>query len=106
MEQRGISVDRHLVAAFRELAARRRSRKKFMVWIGERINIGWARPSSSATYCSAAWVRSGGTKTKTGQWSTSCTVEDLAAEGHELPRKIVDWRQLNTKLKSTDAPLG
>jgi DNA polymerase-1 len=27
-------------------------------------------------------------------------LEDLAAEGHELPRKIVDWRQL-TKLKST-----
>ena len=43
----------------------------------------------------------GGAKTKTGQWSTSAQVlEDLAAEGHELPRKIVDWRQL-TKLKST-----
>src|SRR5690606_40028049 len=27
-------------------------------------------------------------------------LEDLAAEGHELPRKIVDWRQI-TKLKST-----
>ena len=27
-------------------------------------------------------------------------LEELAAEGHELPRKIVDWRQL-TKLKST-----
>ncbi|TIP31608.1 MAG: hypothetical protein E5X77_44420, partial [Mesorhizobium sp.] len=39
--------------------------------------------------------------TKTGQWSTSAQLlEDLAAEGHELPRKIVDWRQL-TKLKST-----
>ncbi|TIU62889.1 MAG: DNA polymerase I, partial [Mesorhizobium sp.] len=34
-------------------------------------------------------------------WSTSAQLlEDLAAEGHELPRKIVDWRQL-TKLKST-----
>lgn len=43
----------------------------------------------------------GGSKTKTGQWSTSAQVlEDLAAEGAELPRKIVDWRQL-TKLKST-----
>jgi len=43
----------------------------------------------------------GGSKTKTGQWSTSAQLlEDLAAEGHELPRKIVDWRQL-TKLKST-----
>ena len=43
----------------------------------------------------------GGAKTKTGQWSTTAQVlEELAAEGHELPRKIVDWRQL-TKLKST-----
>src|SRR5690606_1662589 len=43
----------------------------------------------------------GGSKTKTGQWATSAQIlEDLAAEGHELPRKIVDWRQL-TKLKST-----
>src|SRR5690606_36835830 len=43
----------------------------------------------------------GASKTKTGQWSTSAQVlEDLAAAGHPLPRKIVDWRQL-TKLKST-----
>ena len=27
-------------------------------------------------------------------------LEDLAAEGHDLPRRIVDWRQLS-KLKST-----
>ncbi|MGI9356269.1 MAG: DNA polymerase, partial [Rhizobiaceae bacterium] len=43
----------------------------------------------------------GAKKTATGQHSTSAQVlEDLAAEGHELPRKIVFWRQL-TKLKST-----
>ena len=43
----------------------------------------------------------GGAKPRTGQWSTTAQIlEELAAEGHELPRKIVDWRQL-TKLKST-----
>ncbi len=43
----------------------------------------------------------GGKKTKTGAWSTSASVlDDLAAEGHELPARIVDWRQLS-KLKST-----
>ena len=43
----------------------------------------------------------GGKKTKTGAWSTSASVlDDLAAEGHELPRKVVEWRQLS-KLKST-----
>ncbi|MGE3145452.1 MAG: DNA polymerase, partial [Pseudorhodoplanes sp.] len=43
----------------------------------------------------------GGTKTKTGAWSTSASVlEDLAEQGHALPQKILDWRQVS-KLRST-----
>jgi DNA polymerase-1 len=43
----------------------------------------------------------GGTKTKTGAWSTGArTLDDLAEQGHELPRKILDWRQV-AKLRST-----
>ena len=43
----------------------------------------------------------GGTKTKTGQWSTGAReLEDLAEQGHALPRKILDWRQVS-KLRST-----
>ena len=43
----------------------------------------------------------GGTKTKTGAWSTGADVlEDLALKGVPLARTIVDWRQLN-KLRST-----
>src|ERR1043166_2899146 len=43
----------------------------------------------------------GGTKTKTGQWSTTASVlEDLAEQGHELPQKILEWRQV-TQLKAT-----
>ncbi|MBL8559111.1 MAG: DNA polymerase I [Hyphomonadaceae bacterium] len=43
----------------------------------------------------------GGTKTKTGAWSTDASVlEDLAAAGHALPRVLLDWRQLQ-KLRST-----
>ncbi|HKY87194.1 MAG TPA: DNA polymerase, partial [Pseudorhodoplanes sp.] len=43
----------------------------------------------------------GGTKTKTGAWSTSASIlEDLAEQGHELPQKILDWRQVS-KLRST-----
>src|SRR5207247_1427769 len=43
----------------------------------------------------------GGTKTKTGAWSTGArALEDLAEAGHELPRKILDWRQVS-KLRST-----
>ena len=43
----------------------------------------------------------GGTKTKTGAWSTSAQMlDELAEQGHELPQKILDWRQVS-KLKST-----
>ncbi|HEY3798143.1 MAG TPA: DNA polymerase I [Caulobacteraceae bacterium] len=43
----------------------------------------------------------GGKKTATGVWSTDASVLDqLAAEGHALPRTILDWRQLS-KLKGT-----
>jgi DNA polymerase-1 len=45
----------------------------------------------------------GGKKGKTGAYSTGADVlEELAAEGHELPRVVLDWRQL-AKLKSTYA---
>ncbi len=40
-------------------------------------------------------------KTKTGAYATGADVlEDLAAEGHELPRVLLAWRQLS-KLKGT-----
>ena len=43
----------------------------------------------------------GGTKTKTGQWSTGAkALEDLAEQGHKLPQAILDWRQVS-KLRST-----
>ena len=43
----------------------------------------------------------GGKKTKTGAWGTGADVlETLAAQGHDLPARVLDWRQLS-KLKST-----
>jgi DNA polymerase-1 len=43
----------------------------------------------------------GGRKTKTGAWSTdSDALEEVAAQGHALPRVVLDWRQLQ-KLRST-----
>ena len=45
----------------------------------------------------------GGSKTKTGAWSTSADVlEELAEQGHDIVEKILDWRGLS-KLKSTYA---
>src|SRR6185312_7768321 len=43
----------------------------------------------------------GGSKTKTGQWSTGArALEELAEQGHKLPQVILDWRQVS-KLRST-----
>src|SRR5690606_39134279 len=42
-----------------------------------------------------------GKRTKTGAYGTGADVlEELAAQGHELPARVLDWRQLS-KLKST-----
>ena len=43
----------------------------------------------------------GGSKTKTGDWSTAADVlDDLAGQGHDIIDKVQEWRQLS-KLKST-----
>ncbi|HKY94538.1 MAG TPA: DNA polymerase I, partial [Kiloniellales bacterium] len=43
----------------------------------------------------------GETRTKTGAHATGAEIlEELAAQGHELPQLVLDWRQL-TKLKNT-----
>ena len=50
----------------------------------------------------------GGKKGKTGAYATGADILDgLAAQGHELPSRVLEWRQLS-KLKSTytDALLG
>ena len=57
--------------------------------------------SSSATFCSARWACPAAPRPKPGQWSTGAReLEDLAEQGHALPRKILDWRQVS-KLRST-----
>jgi DNA polymerase-1 len=108
MEERGIAIDRQILSRlsgeFAQVAAR--LEEEIYVAAGERFNPG--SPKQLGDILFGKMSLPGGKKTATGQWSTSADVlEDLAAEGHELPRKIVDWRQL-TKLKSnyTDALPG
>jgi len=101
MEQRGISVDRQILSRLSGELAQGAARLEDEIYslAGERLNIG--SPKQLGDILFGKMGLPGGSKTKTGQWSTSAQVlEELAAEGHELPRKIVDWRQL-TKLKST-----
>jgi len=101
MEARGISVDRQILSRlsgeFGQKAAGLEDEIQELA--GEKFTIG--SPKQLGDILFGKMGLPGGTKTKSGQWSTTAQVlEDLAAEGHELPRRIVDWRQL-TKLKST-----
>ncbi len=101
MEQRGITVDRQILSRLSgELAQAAASLEAEIYELaGERFNIG--SPKQLGEILFGKLGLPGAKKTATGQHSTSAQIlEDLAAEGHELPRKIVFWRQL-TKLKST-----
>jgi len=101
MEERGITVDRQILSRLSgELAQGAAAHEQDIYALaGETFNIG--SPKQLGDILFGRMGLAGGSKTKIGQWSTSAQVlEDLAAEGHPLPRKIVDWRQL-TKLKST-----
>ncbi|MBO6638689.1 MAG: DNA polymerase I [Roseitalea sp.] len=101
MERRGISVDRQILSRLSGEFAQKAAGIESDIYdlAGESFNIG--SPKQLGEILFGKMSLPGGSRTKTGQWSTSAQVlEDLAAEGHELPRRIVEWRQL-TKLKST-----
>ncbi|RJL12786.1 DNA polymerase I [Paracoccus siganidrum] len=66
---------------------------------GERFNVGSPKQLGEILFDKMGLA--GGKQGKTGAFSTSADVlEDLAAEGHDLPARILDWRQV-AKLKST-----
>ncbi len=101
MERRGILVDRQVLSRlsgeFAQKAARLEAEIEELV--GEPFNVG--SPKQLGDILFGKMGLEGGTKTKTGAWSTSASVlEDLAEAGHALPRLILDWRGV-TKLKST-----
>ncbi|ASP35237.1 DNA polymerase I [Labrenzia sp. VG12] len=101
MEKRGISVDRQMLSRLSGDFAQGMAAHESEIYelAGENFNIG--SPKQLGDILFGKMGLPGGKKTKTGAWSTSAQVlEDLAAEGHELPSKIVAWRQLS-KLKST-----
>ena len=101
MEQRGISIDRQILSRLSGELAQGAAALEDEIYAlaGERFTIGSPKQLGDILFGKLGLPR--GSKTRTGQWSTSAQVlEELAAEGYELPRKIVDWRQL-TKLKST-----
>ena len=103
MERRGISIDREVLSRLSgEFAQKAAALEHEAQAIAEEpFNLG--SPKQLGDILFGKFKLPGAKKTKTGAWSTSASVlDDLAEEGHPLPVKILEWRQL-TKLKSTYA---
>jgi DNA polymerase I len=101
MERRGISIDRQVLSRlsgeFAQTAARVEAELQEIA--GEPINVG--SPKQIGDILFGKMGITGGSKTKTGAWSTSAQIlDELAEQGHEFPKKILEWRQVS-KLKST-----
>ncbi|MCB1540903.1 MAG: DNA polymerase I [Rhodoblastus sp.] len=101
MEQRGIAIDRQILSRLSGEFAQDMARLEAETYelAGEKFNIG--SPKQIGDILFGKMGLPGAKKTATGAWSTAAGVlDDLAEEGHELPQRILDWRQLS-KLKST-----
>jgi len=66
---------------------------------GENFNIG--SPKQLGDILFGKMGLEGGRKTKTGAWSTDVdALEEVAAQGHEIAKKVLEWRGL-AKLRGT-----
>ncbi|MGB8313216.1 MAG: DNA polymerase I [Aestuariivirga sp.] len=101
MEHEGILVDRAVLAKLSNEFANGQGKIEAQIHelAGERFNIG--SPKQLGDILFGKMGIPGGRKTATGAWSTDADMlEDLATQGIELARRVVDWRQL-AKLRST-----
>jgi DNA polymerase-1 len=92
MERNGIKVDLEALSRLSEdfaqrMAAYEDEAKKLA---GRDFNVG--SPKQIGEILFDEMKLEGGSKTKTGAWSTDASVlEDLAAGGHALTRVLLDW---------------
>ncbi|HEY6983297.1 DNA polymerase I [Reyranella sp.] len=101
MEQAGVKVD---ASALRKLSADFEKRlieleREIHKIAGREFNVG--SPKQLGEILFDEQKLPGGRRSKTGAWSTDASIlEELAAQGHALPVKILEHRQI-AKLKGT-----
>lgn len=101
MERHGIRVDRERLAGLSAEFATQigRLEREIFDLCGQEFTIGSPKQLGEVLFDKLGFK--GGKKGKTGQYSTDQSVlEGLAADGSDVPRKVLDWRQLS-KLRST-----
>ncbi|WP_416897225.1 MAG: DNA polymerase I [Minwuia sp.] len=101
MEQAGVKVDADILREMSNDFATRAEKLETEIHklAGEEFKVGSPKQLGEILFDKLGLE--GGKKGKTGAYATGADIlEDLAAQGHELPRRVLDWRQL-TKLKST-----
>jgi len=100
MERYGIKVDRDTLSRMSNAFAQKMAGLEAEIheFAGRPFNVG--SPAQVGEILFDEMGLEGGKKGKNGKYATGADVlEDLATE-HELPRRVLDWRQLS-KLKST-----
>ena len=103
MERHGIGVDAAALKALSQDFAARLTDLGEEIHTLARRDFNIASPKQLGEILFDEMALGGGKKTKTGAYATGADVlEDLAAQGHDLPARVLDWRQL-AKLKSTYA---
>ncbi len=101
MERAGITIDPELLRRLSNDFAKAQGALEIDIHklAGQSFNIG--SPKQLGDILFGKFNLPGGRKTKTGAWSTDVDVlEDVAAQGHEIARKVLDWRGL-AKLRGT-----
>ena len=101
MERAGISIDPEFLRKLSNDFAKAQVKLESEIHkaAGGEFNIG--SPKQLGELLFDRMKIPGGTRTKTGAWSTDVSVlEDVAAQGHEIAKKVLDWRQL-AKLRGT-----
>ena len=101
MEMDGIRVERDVLSRMSNTFAQKMARLEAEIHelAGESFNV--ASPKQLGEILFDKMGIECGKKGKTGAYATGADVlEDLASEGHDLPARVLDWRQL-AKLKST-----
>ncbi|MFU1605120.1 DNA polymerase I [Sulfitobacter pontiacus] len=100
MERSGVKVDRDTLSRMSNAFAQKMAGLEDEIYelAGRKFNVG--SPKQLGEILFDEMGLEGGKKGKTGAYATGADVlEDLATE-HDLPARVLDWRQLS-KLKST-----